>query len=152
LRKRRNQPLTGLADLLPRLAREQGAERLSVAVLEAGVRRALGDWLGGRLLSCHRDGPTLSLEIAGDSAAREAEALSAEVLAALRRRLGAAAPKRLRVIVGRSPARRRRAGADGHESAPAPGPAAEEALAGIEDPDLRAQLARIVGRGTDRST
>ena len=144
--------MTGLAELLPRLARERGAERLNGAVLEAGVRRALGVWLGERLLSCRRDGPTLELKIAGEAAAREAEVLRSEVLAALRRRLGRAAPVHLRVRVGRLPAGGRPASVGADAPAPAPGPEAAAALEGIEDPELRAQLARVVGRGTAPST
>lgn len=148
MRKRRTETPTALADLLPRLAREQGAGRLRSAVLAGRVRRALGDWLGGRLLSCRRDGRTLELEIAGESAAREVEALRSELLDALRRELGGGAPAALRVRIGRSPAGTRSLPPAAAEPAPPPGPAVQEALESVADPKLRAQLARVAARGS----
>ena len=152
MRKRRSETLE-LCELLPRLASEKGAERLRRPALEASVRRALGDWLGRHLISCGRDGSALELEMAGESAAGEAEALAGEVLAALRRRFGRDVPGRLRVVVGPAPTPRARpARTEPSSREPQPGPAASEALLGIEDPELRAQLARVAARATSTST
>lgn len=143
-------PPLSLAELLPRLSREAGAQRLRRAALEAGVARALGEWLAARLASCRRDGDALELEIAGRGAAAEVERLRDEVLERLRAELGREAPARLRV---RAVAAR---GGEARESRPRrpegagePGPLTASALEEIEDPALRAQLARVAGRGGD---
>jgi hypothetical protein len=148
VRRRRRQPIE-LAELLPRLAREAGAERLRRTALESVVRRSLGDWLGRRLLGCRREGAAIELEFAGESAAQQAEALAPELLEALGRRIGGRAPQQLRVVAG-PPAKPDASGADevAPEVVPAPGPEVQAALEGVDEPELRAKLARVAARGT----
>ena len=141
-----------LAELLPRLAAEAGAQRLRRAALEAGVESALGEWLAGRLNACRRDGDALELEIAGEAAAAQVERLADEVLERLAGELGPGAPRRLRVRRCAAPAPSRPAEPRAlPETFPAAGPLATEALEELEDPGLRAQLARITGRATGSS-
>ena len=157
---RSRRPPSPLASILPRLAQEAGAQRLRRAGLEAAVGRVLGGWLSRRLVACRRDGQALELEIAGAAAARDVEALADEIVEGLRAELGSGAPRRLRVrVVAAPPASRARvprgrpsagpnagpSGGMGAEStaSPRPGPELQRALAGIEDPVLRARLERI---------
>ena len=141
-RQGRGRPLD-LGQVLLRLAREAGQERLRKAALAAALAEALGPHLARRVAGIHADGRTWRVEMVDAATGREVQRHASGLLAVLRTQIGGDAPARLEVVVigGRAAA------------GPAERPArveqpvlelASHALAGIEDPEARQRLARWI--------
>ncbi len=133
-----------LARALAEIARRQVAARPE-AELRAVLPAALGAWLLSRVEDVSlRDGEC-TLTMCDARAARHARELRAEILGALARQLGPAAPSSVAFRVSASPRRAPTARAAGAPRPTTAGPLTQDALAEVADPDLRRRLARWAG-------